>query len=100
MKLCNVPQDLLAKQAKIDTISNFTWILVFAGVMAGVYMFYKFVKDDLNADGTDVVSVTCAVIVVWLAGIAGLSHNLNIIVTAFANPEYAAMLKFAAECVK
>ena len=100
MNLCNVPQDLLAKQAKIDTIANFTWILVLSAVMIGIYTLYTHIKDDKNATGNDIVALATAWILIWLACIAGIAHNLNTIVTAFGNSEYAAMIKFAAECVK
>ena len=98
MKLCNVPQDLLAKQVMIDTIPNFAFIIVFSGIMAGAYYMFKCLKDNL--DGKDVVSFGFAVIVTWIAGISLITHHITTIVTAFANPEYAAMLKFAAECTK
>ena len=98
MKLCNVPQDLLAKQVMIDTIPNFAWILVVTGVMAGAYCLFKCLKDNLS--GSDVVNFGFAVLVTWIAGISLITHHITTIVTAFANPEYAAMIKFASECVK
>ena len=98
MKLCNVPQDLLAKQVMIDTIPNFAFIVVFSGIMVGAYCLFKHIKDNL--DGKDVVSFGFVVLVTWIAGISLITHHITTIVTAFANPEYAAMIKFAAECTK
>ena len=98
MKLCNVPQDLLAKQVMIDTIPNFAFIVVFSGIMVGAYCLFKHIKDDL--DGKDVVSFGFVVLVTWIAGISLITHYITTIVTAFVNPEYAAMVKFAAECTK
>jgi hypothetical protein len=39
-------------------------------------------------------------IVAWIGGITMIAHLLTHVVTAVANPEYAAMVKFAAECAK
>ena len=98
MKLCNVPQDLLAKQAIIDTIPNFAWLIVLSGIIAGTYYLFKFLKDELK--GNELVGLGTIVIVTWMGCIAMISRLLTTIITAIANPEYAAMVKFAAECTK
>lgn len=98
MKLCNVPQDLLAKQVIIDTIPDIAIIVVLTGVLVGSYHLFRFLKDELG--GSEVFSIGCVVIGVWMGGIAMIAHVLTNIVTAVANPEYAAMVKFAAECTK
>jgi hypothetical protein len=98
MKLCNVPQDLLAKQVIIDTIPDIASIVVISGVLVGSYHLFKLLKDEFN--GSDVFTYVCIMIVAWMGGIAMIAHLLTHVVTAFANPEYAAMVKFAAECAK
>jgi hypothetical protein len=98
MKLCNVPQDLLAKQVIIDTIPDIASIVVISGVLVGSYHLFKLLKDEFN--GSDVFTYVCVMIVAWIGGFATISHLLTHVVTAVANPEYAAMVKFAAECAK
>jgi hypothetical protein len=98
MKLCNVPQDLLAKQAIIETIPDIASIVVISGVLVGSYYLFKLLKDEFN--GSDAFTYVCVMIVAWIGGFAGIAHLLTNIVTAVANPEYAAMVKFAAECAK
>jgi len=98
MKLCNVPQELLAKQVMIDTIPDIAYIVVISGVLVGSYYLFKVLKDEFN--GSDVFIYVCVMIVAWMGGIAMIAHLLTHVVTAVANPEYAAMVKFAAECVK
>jgi hypothetical protein len=98
MKLCNVPQELLAKQAIIDTIPDIASIVVISGVLVGSYYLFSLLKDEFN--GSDAFTYVCIMLVAWLGGIAMISHLLTHVITAVANPEYAAMVKFAAECVK
>jgi len=98
MKLCNVPQELLAKQAIIDTIPDIAAIVVISGVLAGSYYLFKLLKDEFN--GPDVITYVCVMIVAWSGGITMTAQLLTHVVTAVANPEYAAMVKFAAECAK
>jgi len=98
MKLCNVPQELLAKQAIIETIPDIASIVVISGVLVGSYYLFKLLKDEFN--GSDVFTYVCVMIVAGIGGFAWIAHLLTNIVTAVANPEYAAMVKFAAECAK
>lgn len=100
MKLCNVPQDLLAKQAKIDTIPDMIWLALIATLLTGLYYMYKKLREDDVLDPKDDVATGFFLIVLAIGGALWASHLLTHIVTAFLNPEYAAMVKFAAECVK
>lgn len=100
MKLCNVPQDLLAKQAKIDTIPDMIWLALIATLLTGLYYMYKKLREDDVLDPKDDVATGFFLIGLVIGGALWASHLLTHIVTAFANPEYAAMVKFAAECVK
>ena len=98
MKLCNVPQDLLAKQVMIDTIPDMVWLALTVTLITGLYYMFKKIQDSL--DPKDVVGVGMVLIVLAISGTLWSAHLLKHIVTAFANPEYAALIKFAAECVK
>lgn len=98
MKLCNVPQDLLAKQAKIDTIPDMIWLALIATLLTGLV--YGFMKLRDSIDTKDLVGMGLFIIVVAMGGVLWSAHLLTHIVTAFLNPEYAAMVKFAAECAK
>jgi hypothetical protein len=98
MKLCNVPQELLAKQAIIETIPDVAAIVVITGLLVGSYRLFRFLKAEFN--GSDMFTSVCVMIGIWLGGFAGMAHLLTRVVTAVANPEYAAMVKFAAECTK
>jgi hypothetical protein len=100
MKLCNVPQDLLAKQAKIDTIPDMIWLVLIATLLTGLYYMYKKLREDDVLDPKDEVATGFVLIGLVVGGTLWASHLLTHIVTAFLNPEYAAMIKFAAECVK
>lgn len=100
MKLCNVPQDLLAKQAMIDTIPDIIWLALIVTLLTGLYYMYKRLRADDALDPKDDVAMGFFLIVLTIGGSIGAAHLLTHIVTAFLNPEYAAMVKFAAECVK
>ena len=98
MKLCNVPQDLLAKQVMIDTIPDIVWLAVTVTLITGLCYMYKKLHNSLEPK--DVVGVVLVLIVTAIGGALWSAHLLTHIVTAFANPEYAAMIKFATECTK
>lgn len=100
MKLCNVPQDLLAKQAMIDTIPDMVWLAVIVSVLTGLYYMYKKLRTDEVLDPKDDVAFGFILIVLMIGGAMFSAQLIKHIVTAFLNPEYAAMVKFAAECVK
>lgn len=100
MKLCNVPQDLLAKQAMIDTIPDMIWIALIVTLLSGLYYMYKRLRADDALDPKDDVAMGFFLIVLTIGGALLSAELLKHIITAFANPEYAAMVKFAAECVK
>ena len=100
MKLCNVPQDLLAKQVMIDTIPDMVWLAVITTLLTSLYYMYKRLRADDALDPKDDVAIGFFLIVLVIGGALWSAHLLTHIVTAFLNPEYAAMVKFAAECVK
>lgn len=98
MKLCNVPQDLLAKQVMIDTIPDMVWLALTVTLLSGLVYMFKKLQDTLEPK--DVVGVGTVLIVLAISGALWSAHLLTHIVTAFLNPEYAALIKFASECTK
>ena len=98
MNLCNIPQDILARQAMIDTIPDMSLLVLIGLIVAVVIKTYttwiKYVDSKelvilIGGGGVGLVGLW-----VW----AG--HLLTRIVTCLANPEYAAMLKFTTACTK
>lgn len=100
MKLCNVPQDLLAKQAVIDCVPSIVWLgIITTIIVAAHYLVYYMKKNEL-IDGKELVNFVLALILLTVVGLGVGSVILKNVLTAVFNPEYAAMIKFAAECVK
>ena len=100
MKLCNVPQDLLAKQAIIDCVPSMVWLgIITTLIVAAYYLVYYFNKKNL-IDGKELVQFGLVLLVLTVVGLGVDAIVLKNILTAIFNPEYAAMVKFATECAK
>ena len=100
MKLCNVPQDLLAKQAVIDCVPSIVWLGMIVTILVAAYYYVYFIDRNKLVNSKDLVSCITALIVMTIMGMGIGAMLLKTILTAIFNPEYAAMVKFAAECVK
>jgi hypothetical protein len=82
----------------IDTIPDIIWVALIVTMITGLC--YVFIKVQDTLDPKDAVGMGLFIIVLVIGGTLWAAHLLKHIVTAFANPEYAAMIKFAVECVK
>ena len=100
MKLCNVPQDLLAKQAVIDCVPSIVWLGIITTIIVAAHYLVYYMKKNNLIDGKELVNFVLALILLTVVGLGVGSVTLKSVLTAIFNPEYAAMVKFTAECSK
>jgi hypothetical protein len=98
MNICNIPQDVLVHQVRIETIPDITLLILLCVTTVLAYKFYNSWKSALTLPyHLGVVGVLLLIFITcWIQA----SHLLVRVVTSLSNPEYAAMLHFAQGCVK
>lgn len=98
MSICTVPQDILAKQAMIETVPDIMLLILLVSMLTISIVTYSKWSKYLNAKELLVVvpGLSVVTISIWIWG----SHVLTRVITCLANPEYAALLKFAMACTK
>lgn len=98
MNICNIPQDVLVHQVRIETIPDITLLILLGLTTALAYVFYNKWKNELPLPYH--LGVVGVMLIVFTACWIQASHLLVRVITSLANPEYAAMLHFAQGCVK